>query len=130
EDFLKRIECYKVTYQPLDPDEHDKDRSFIQVIDVGRRFLVNRVQDYIQSKIVYYLMNIHVHSHSIYLCRHGESHHNAEGRLGGDSELSARGKEGTPSASAVWMVLLSWLVHTFRSDRWCSSTKPCRATAN
>ncbi|KAG7269266.1 hypothetical protein CRUP_024893, partial [Coryphaenoides rupestris] len=93
EDFLKRIECYKVTYQPLDPDEHDKDRSFIQVIDVGRRFLVNRVQDYIQSKIVYYLMNIHVHSHSIYLCRHGESHHNAEGRLGGDSELSARGKE-------------------------------------
>ncbi|XP_055746957.1 6-phosphofructo-2-kinase/fructose-2,6-bisphosphatase 2-like [Salvelinus fontinalis] len=23
EDFLKRIECYKVTYQPLDPDEND-----------------------------------------------------------------------------------------------------------
>ncbi|CAL8250616.1 unnamed protein product [Arctogadus glacialis] len=93
EDFLKRIECYKVTYQPLDPDEHDKDRSFIQVIDVGRRFLVNRVKDYIQSKIVYYLMNIHVHSHSIYLCRHGESSHNVEGRIGGDSELSGRGKQ-------------------------------------
>lgn len=93
EDFLKRIECYKVTYQPLDPDEHDKSLSFIQVINVGRRFLVNRVQDYIQSKIVYYLMNIHVHSHSIYLCRHGESHHNQEGRIGGDSELSSRGKQ-------------------------------------
>ncbi|XP_061909948.1 6-phosphofructo-2-kinase/fructose-2,6-bisphosphatase 2-like isoform X4 [Entelurus aequoreus] len=93
EDFLKRIECYKVTYQPLDPDEHDKNLSFIQVINVGRRFLVNRVQDYIQSKIVYYLMNIHVHSHSIYLCRHGESHHNQQGRIGGDSELSDRGKE-------------------------------------
>lgn len=24
EDFLKRIECYKVTYQPLEPDKHDK----------------------------------------------------------------------------------------------------------
>ena len=24
DDFLKRIECYKVTYQPLDPDSHDK----------------------------------------------------------------------------------------------------------
>ncbi|XP_062247561.1 6-phosphofructo-2-kinase/fructose-2,6-bisphosphatase 2-like isoform X1 [Platichthys flesus] len=93
EDFLKRIECYKVTYQPLDPDEHDKNLSFIQVINVGRRFLVNRVQDYIQSKIVYYLMNIHVHSHSIYLCRHGESHHNEEGRIGGDAELSERGKQ-------------------------------------
>ncbi|XP_055787655.1 6-phosphofructo-2-kinase/fructose-2,6-bisphosphatase 2a isoform X2 [Salvelinus fontinalis] len=93
EDFLKRIECYKVMYQPLDPDEHDKDLSFIQVINVGRSFLVNKVQDYIQSKIVYYLMNIHVHSHSIYLCRHGESDHNVEGRIGGDSMLSVQGKK-------------------------------------
>ncbi|XP_046725143.1 6-phosphofructo-2-kinase/fructose-2,6-bisphosphatase 2a isoform X1 [Silurus meridionalis] len=93
EDFLKRIECYKVTYQPLDPDLHDKDRSFIQVINVGQRFLVNRVQDYIQSKIVYYLMNIHVHKHTIYLCRHGESEHNVQGLIGGDSGLSTHGKE-------------------------------------
>ncbi|XP_037540681.1 6-phosphofructo-2-kinase/fructose-2,6-bisphosphatase 2 isoform X1 [Nematolebias whitei] len=93
DDFLKRIECYKVTYQPLVPDGHDKNLSFIQVINVGRRFLVNRVQDYIQSKIVYYLMNIHVHTHSIYLCRHGESQHNLEGRIGGDSGLSERGKQ-------------------------------------
>uniref|UniRef100_A0AAQ4S9D3 6-phosphofructo-2-kinase/fructose-2,6-bisphosphatase 2 n=1 Tax=Gasterosteus aculeatus aculeatus TaxID=481459 RepID=A0AAQ4S9D3_GASAC len=92
-DFLKRIECYKVTYQPLDPDNYDKDLSFIKVMNVGRRFLVNRVQDYIQSKIVYYLMNIHVDSHSIYLCRHGESDHNVDGRIGGDAELSPRGKQ-------------------------------------
>ncbi|KAK7127876.1 hypothetical protein R3I93_020454 [Phoxinus phoxinus] len=93
DDFLKRIECYKVTYQPLDPDEYEKDLSFIKVMNVGRRFLVNRVQDYIQSKIVYYLMNIHVHSHSIYLCRHGESEHNVQGRIGGDAELSSRGRQ-------------------------------------
>lgn len=24
DDFLKRIECYEVTYQPLDPDDYDK----------------------------------------------------------------------------------------------------------
>ncbi|KAJ3603135.1 hypothetical protein NHX12_030878 [Muraenolepis orangiensis] len=93
DDFLKRIECYKVTYQPLDPDQYDKDLSFIKVMNVGRRFLVNRIQDYIQSKIVYYLMNIHVHSHSIYLCRHGESNHNVDGRIGGDSELSPGGRQ-------------------------------------
>ncbi|XP_034028746.1 6-phosphofructo-2-kinase/fructose-2,6-bisphosphatase 2-like isoform X2 [Thalassophryne amazonica] len=92
EDFLKRIECYKVNYQPLDPDEYDKNLSFIKIINVGCCFLVNKVQDYIQSKIVYYLMNIHVHSHSIYLCRHGESSHNVEGRIGGDADLSDRGK--------------------------------------
>ncbi|NWI48255.1 F262 bisphosphatase, partial [Picathartes gymnocephalus] len=93
DDFLKRIECYKVTYQPLDPDANDKDLSFIKVINVGQRFLVNRVQDYIQSKIVYYLMNIHVQPRTIYLCRHGESEYNLLGRIGGDSGLSARGKQ-------------------------------------
>uniref|UniRef100_A0A671LVD3 6-phosphofructo-2-kinase/fructose-2,6-bisphosphatase 2 n=1 Tax=Sinocyclocheilus anshuiensis TaxID=1608454 RepID=A0A671LVD3_9TELE len=31
DDFLKRIECYKVTYQPLDPDEYDNAlREFIE----------------------------------------------------------------------------------------------------
>ncbi|XP_038946271.1 6-phosphofructo-2-kinase/fructose-2,6-bisphosphatase 2 isoform X11 [Rattus norvegicus] len=93
EDFLKRIECYKVTYQPLDPDNYDKDLSFIKVMNVGQRFLVNRVQDYIQSKIVYYLMNIHVHPRTIYLCRHGESEFNLLGKIGGDSGLSLRGKQ-------------------------------------
>ncbi|XP_042832267.1 6-phosphofructo-2-kinase/fructose-2,6-bisphosphatase 2 isoform X3 [Panthera tigris] len=93
EDFLKRIECYKVTYRPLDPDSYDKDLSFIKVINVGQRFLVNRVQDYIQSKIVYYLMNIHVQPRTIYLCRHGESEFNLLGKIGGDSGLSARGKQ-------------------------------------
>ncbi|XP_074420735.1 6-phosphofructo-2-kinase/fructose-2,6-bisphosphatase 2 isoform X1 [Larus michahellis] len=93
DDFLKRIECYKVTYQPLDPDAYDKDLSFIKVINVGQRFLVNRVQDYIQSKIVYYLMNIHVQPRTIYLCRHGESEYNLVGKIGGDSGLSPRGKQ-------------------------------------
>ncbi|XP_032898875.1 6-phosphofructo-2-kinase/fructose-2,6-bisphosphatase 2 isoform X2 [Amblyraja radiata] len=93
DDFLKRIECYQVTYEQLDPDDYDKDLSFIKVINVGRRFLVNRVQDYIQSKIVYYLMNIHVHPRTIYLSRHGESEYNSCGRLGGDSGLSPRGKQ-------------------------------------
>ncbi|XP_020820673.1 6-phosphofructo-2-kinase/fructose-2,6-bisphosphatase 3 isoform X2 [Phascolarctos cinereus] len=93
EDFMKRIDCYQVNYQPLDPDNHDRDLSLIKVLDVGRRFLVNRVQDYIQSRIVYYLMNIHVQPRTIYLCRHGESEYNVLGRIGGDSGLSIRGKK-------------------------------------
>ncbi|XP_053562557.1 6-phosphofructo-2-kinase/fructose-2,6-bisphosphatase 2 isoform X1 [Bombina bombina] len=93
DDFLKRIECYKVTYEPLDPDCYDKDHSLIQVINVGQRFLVNRIQDYIQSKIVYYLMNIHVQPRTIFFCRHGESECNVAGRIGGDSGLSPRGKQ-------------------------------------
>ena len=70
-----------------------RDLSYIKVMDVGRRYLVNRVQDHIQSRIVYYLMNIHITPRSIYLCRHGESDLNVKGRIGGDSGLSDRGKE-------------------------------------
>lgn len=62
-------------------------------MDVGQRYLVNRVLDHIQSRIVYYLMNIHITPRSIYLCRHGESELNVTGRIGGDSGLTPRGKE-------------------------------------
>lgn len=93
DDFMKRISCYEASYQPLDPDKCDRDLSLIKVIDVGRRFLVNRVQDHIQSRIVYYLMNIHVQPRTIYLCRHGENEYNLQGKIGGDSGLSSRGKK-------------------------------------
>ncbi|XP_052338383.1 6-phosphofructo-2-kinase/fructose-2,6-bisphosphatase-like isoform X4 [Oncorhynchus keta] len=89
-DFLKRIECYKQTYVPLD-DEKDRRLSYIKIFNVGSRYLVNCVRDHIQSRIVYYLMNIHVTPRSIYLSRHGESNMNLLGRIGGDSGLSPRG---------------------------------------
>ncbi|XP_065279169.1 6-phosphofructo-2-kinase/fructose-2,6-bisphosphatase 1 isoform X6 [Emys orbicularis] len=92
EDFLKRIECYQLHYQPLD-DELDSTLSYIKIFNVGLRYLVNRVQDHVQSRTVYYLMNIHVTPRAIYLTRHGESQHNLQGRIGGDSGLSPRGKQ-------------------------------------
>uniref|UniRef100_A0A670K293 6-phosphofructo-2-kinase/fructose-2,6-biphosphatase 1 n=1 Tax=Podarcis muralis TaxID=64176 RepID=A0A670K293_PODMU len=92
EDFLKRIECYQKTYQPLD-DDLDRSLSYIKIFNVGSRYLVNRVQDHVQSRTVYYLMNIHVTPRSIYLSRHGESELNLRGRIGGDSGLSERGTQ-------------------------------------
>lgn len=70
-----------------------RDLSYIKIMDVGQRYMVNRVLDHIQSRIVYYLMNIHITPRSIYLCRHGESELNVKGRIGGDSGLTSRGKE-------------------------------------
>uniref|UniRef100_A0A8C7UBU8 6-phosphofructo-2-kinase/fructose-2,6-biphosphatase 4a n=2 Tax=Oncorhynchus mykiss TaxID=8022 RepID=A0A8C7UBU8_ONCMY len=92
EDFKKRIKCYENSYETLD-EVLDRDLSYIKIMDVGRRYLVNQVQDHIQSRIVYYLMNIHITPRSIYLCRHGESDLNVKGCIGGDSGLSPRGKE-------------------------------------
>lgn len=92
EDFLKRIACYESTYEQLkeDTDEH---LSYIKIFDVGKRYIVNRVQDHIQSRIVYYLMNIHIAPRSIYICRHGESELNVQQRIGGDSGLTKHGME-------------------------------------
>uniref|UniRef100_A0A8C6L5W8 6-phosphofructo-2-kinase/fructose-2,6-biphosphatase 4 n=1 Tax=Nothobranchius furzeri TaxID=105023 RepID=A0A8C6L5W8_NOTFU len=92
EDFMKRIKCYENSYETLD-EVSDRELSYIKIIDVGQRYLVNRVLDHIQSRIVYYLMNIHITPRSIYLCRHGESELNVKGRIGGDSGLTTRGKE-------------------------------------
>uniref|UniRef100_A0A8C6UVE8 6-phosphofructo-2-kinase/fructose-2,6-biphosphatase 1 n=1 Tax=Neogobius melanostomus TaxID=47308 RepID=A0A8C6UVE8_9GOBI len=91
-DFIQRIDCYRASYMPID-DEKDRNLSYIKIFDVGSRYLVNRVQDHIQSRIVYYLMNIHVTPRSIYLSRHGESELNLLGRIGGDSGLSPRGQK-------------------------------------
>ncbi|XP_027488267.1 6-phosphofructo-2-kinase/fructose-2,6-bisphosphatase isoform X1 [Corapipo altera] len=91
-DFLQRIECYKTTYEPLD-DELDSELSYIKIFDVGVRYLANRVQGHVQSRTVYYLMNIHVTPRAIYLSRHGESQLNLKGRIGGDSALSPRGRQ-------------------------------------
>uniref|UniRef100_A0A8D1R9F9 6-phosphofructo-2-kinase/fructose-2,6-biphosphatase 4 n=2 Tax=Sus scrofa TaxID=9823 RepID=A0A8D1R9F9_PIG len=92
EDFMRRIECYENSYESLDEDL-DRELSYIKIMDVGQSYVVNRVADHIQSRIVYYLMNIHVTPRSIYLCRHGESELNLKGRIGGDPGLSPRGRE-------------------------------------
>uniref|UniRef100_A0A667GAP7 6-phosphofructo-2-kinase/fructose-2,6-biphosphatase 4 n=1 Tax=Lynx canadensis TaxID=61383 RepID=A0A667GAP7_LYNCA len=92
EDFMRRIECYENSYESLDEDL-DRDLSYIKIMDVGQSYVVNRVADHIQSRIVYYLMNIHVTPRCIYLCRHGESELNLKGRIGGDPGLSPRGRE-------------------------------------
>uniref|UniRef100_A0A672RF36 6-phosphofructo-2-kinase/fructose-2,6-bisphosphatase 2 n=1 Tax=Sinocyclocheilus grahami TaxID=75366 RepID=A0A672RF36_SINGR len=49
EDFLKRIECYKVTYQPLDPDDHDNIVVHVNVLtDILEHcpasYLMNEIQ--------------------------------------------------------------------------------------
>ncbi|XP_015786872.1 6-phosphofructo-2-kinase/fructose-2,6-bisphosphatase isoform X3 [Tetranychus urticae] len=90
QDFLQRIEHYKEAYQTLEEDK-EKDYSFMKIFNAGEKVLVHRHEGHIQSRVVYYLMNIHITPRSIYLTRHGESVYNLQGRIGGDSELSERG---------------------------------------
>ena len=110
QDFRKRIRNYEKVYQTIDEDE--KDLTYVKLIDVGRQVIINAIQDYLQSRVVYYLMNLHIKPRSIWLSRvsptfeqtssssselmiyikHGESQYNLEGKIGGDADISERGE--------------------------------------
>ncbi|MCJ1472025.1 Fructose-2,6-bisphosphatase [Lambiella insularis] len=90
QDFRNRIRNYEKVYQTIDDEE--KDFSYVQLIDIGQHVVINQIKDYLQSRVVYYLMNLHIKPRSIWLSRHGESEFNLEGKIGGDANISSRGE--------------------------------------
>ncbi|CAR29840.1 ZYRO0G18216p [Zygosaccharomyces rouxii] len=89
-DFLKRISKYEKVYEPLD-HELDKNLTYVKLINVAQEVIINRIQTYLESRVVFYVMNLHIRPRCIWLSRHGESLYNVEKKIGGDSWLSERG---------------------------------------
>ena len=67
-DFLERIRMYDRVYETLG-GEDESDLTYCKIIDVGSRVIINRIQDYLQSRVVYYLMNLHIKPRSIWISR-------------------------------------------------------------
>jgi broad specificity phosphatase PhoE len=65
----------------------------LRVTDAGRHLIAHRVDGYLASRIGFFLMNLHLTDRQIWLTRHGESAFNTLGLLGGDPDLTARGRE-------------------------------------
>ncbi|KAF9228649.1 bifunctional 6-phosphofructo-2-kinase/fructose-2,6-bisphosphate 2-phosphatase [Gyrodon lividus] len=86
-DFIKRIKEYEAVYETI-TEPH---LSYLRITDVGNEVTLSRINGYLQSRIAFYLMNLHVKPRSIFFSRHGESQFNVEGKIGGDSPLSERG---------------------------------------
>jgi hypothetical protein len=66
-DFRNRIRNYEKVYQTIDQDESDL--TYLKIMNVGKQVIINRIQDYLQSRVVYYLMNLHIKPRSIWLSR-------------------------------------------------------------
>ncbi|CAF0954411.1 unnamed protein product [Rotaria sordida] len=94
-DFLSRIELYEKQYETIDDKIEEKHYPFIKIFNCGERFLVHRIGSNIQSRVLYFLMHIHVLPRTIYLTMHGESEMNVQQRIGGSSSLSPAGKAYT-----------------------------------
>ncbi|KAN0105247.1 bifunctional 6-phosphofructo-2-kinase [Russula decolorans] len=86
-DFLRRIKEYEAVYETI-TEPH---LSYFKIINVGDQVTVCRIHGYLQSRIAFYLMNLHLKPRRIFFSRHGESQFNVEGKIGGDSDLSERG---------------------------------------
>ena len=67
QDFRNRIRNYEKVYQTIDEDE--KYLTYVKLIDVGKQVIINQIKDYLQSRVVYYLMNLHIKPRSIWLSR-------------------------------------------------------------
>lgn len=86
-DFLGRIRQYEDVYETI-TEPH---LSYLRITNVGSQVTVCRIHGYLQSRIAFYLMNLHIKPRTIFFSRHGESMYNLEGKIGGDSHLSSRG---------------------------------------
>ncbi|KAF0377367.1 bifunctional 6-phosphofructo-2-kinase/fructose-2,6-bisphosphate 2-phosphatase [Gigaspora margarita] len=93
EDFRARISHYEEAYETLNEMKNESDYTYAKLINVGSQVMINMIQGYLQSRIVYYLMNLHILPRNIFFSRHGESVYNLEGKIGGDSKLSPRGRK-------------------------------------
>jgi len=133
-DFKLRIQHYEQVYEAVDAHRQDHASdvdeslySYVKLINVKEHVIINRVQDYLQSRIVYFLINLHIKPRSIYLLRHGESLHNLQGKIGGDAALSPAGeafacalpqllqRELSPEACASLQVWTSTLKRTLQT---------------
>ncbi len=86
ETFKKRIDYYKLIYTPL-----SNERNYIKLDSLNSKIL----KEVLSESLPYYdlLRDLLVTDivKSLYLVRHGETYHNLENRIGGDSPLTENG---------------------------------------
>ena len=89
QDFKERLSNYMKAYEPVDDDEN---LQYIKMIDVGKKVISYNIQGFLASQTVYYLLNFNLAERQIWITRNGESEFNVQGKIGGDSDLTPRGR--------------------------------------
>jgi 6-phosphofructo-2-kinase/fructose-2,6-biphosphatase 2 len=70
-DFRERIRNYEKVYKSIDDDKDEDHLTYLKIMNVGKKVFINRIQDYLQSRVVYFLMNLHIRPRSVWLSRVG-----------------------------------------------------------
>jgi len=98
-DFMKRVKQYEQAYQPVEDVEDGVARSYIKIIDAGRKLVKCRGSDPrsksdVVPKLVFDLLgSLHLGTRTIFLMVVAPSENDVKGVLGGDTGLAPLGKE-------------------------------------
>jgi hypothetical protein len=68
-DFRERIRNYEKVYKSINDDGDEDHLTYLKIMNVGKKVFINRIQDYLQSRVVYFLMNLHIRPRSVWLSR-------------------------------------------------------------
>lgn len=99
-DFLKRVENYEKIYETIDEFKENKIFSgkrnskvqYIKIINVGQKIINYNINGFLAISTANYLLSFNLTEKLIILSRSGESLDNQNGKIGGDSSLTKRGK--------------------------------------
>jgi len=100
----ERIKEYEKVYEKMSEHHDGPETKFIQLINQNSNIIIRNIHGYLSSKLVSYLVNIHMGERPIYFSRHGESEHNLKHLIGGDASLSKNGRNYAEKLKNFFMV--------------------------
>ena len=119
ESFLQRITYYESIYQPLDSEANrilvDSFESCIlqeRISDVLPYY--DRIRDILTTRVV----------RNLFLVRHGETHYNREDRIGGDSDLTNKGREQANALAEHFATIRIPIIFTSHYQRTLQTATP------
>jgi len=88
------VKAYQQRYCTIQSDGSEDDFGYIQLINYNDKVVTNNMmRTFLGARVAQFLASVHPYPHTIYLSRHGQSEYNAEQKIGGDSSLTACGRE-------------------------------------
>jgi broad specificity phosphatase PhoE/predicted kinase len=119
--FKKRISYYSPIYAPL-----ENERNFIKLDSLNKKVLREEIKENIPfyDQVRDFLVTDTLRH--LYLIRHGETYYNLENRIGGDSDLTEKGREQARSLAKYFSKKEIPLIFTSDKKRTIQTAEPIR----
>ncbi len=121
--FRKRIDYYESIYHTL-----GNERNFVRLDSLNNKILKEEIRDAIPyyDRIRDFLVTDSVKN--LYLIRHGETFFNLENRIGGDSQLTKKGRSQAAALARYFQKKLIPVIFTSEKSRTIETAEPIRKT--